>query len=76
MQRVLAFFRFEGLLTRVAPTPVASYGPRRVLYPQLRALRDDDAGFSADPALFLDCCLADELVRLAEQRGLTELSGK
>ncbi len=76
MQRVFAFFRLEGLLTRISPTSAASYGPRRVLYPQLRSLRDDGAGFGAEPALFLDRCLADELVRLAEQLALTQLGAR
>jgi hypothetical protein len=47
---------------------VASYGPRRALYPQLASLRAGEAGFASDPALFLDRCLADELVRFAEER--------
>jgi hyaluronoglucosaminidase len=74
MQQVFGFFRLEGMLTRIAPTAVASYGPRRVLYPQLGSMRDDGAAFGADQALFLDRCLADELVELAEQLALARLS--
>ncbi len=68
LQKVLAFFTLEGRLERMRVPAVASYGPRRALYPQLASLRDGEAGFAADPALFLDCCLADELVRFAEER--------
>ncbi len=75
MQQVFALFRFEGTLTRIAPGGVASYGPRRVLYPQLTALRDDVATFGSDPALFVDHCLADELVGLAETAALARLRG-
>lgn len=73
MQRIFAFFRFEGMLSRIVPVATASYGPRRVLYPQLRSLRDDEAAFGADPALFVDRCLADEVVRLAEEMALRAL---
>lgn len=67
MQRIFALFRLEGMLSRIVPVATASYGPRRVLYPQLRSLRDDEATFGDDPALFVDRCLADEVVRLAEE---------
>ncbi len=49
---------------------VTSYGPRRVLYPQLVSMNEDEAGFGADPALFRDRCLADEIVRFAEDQAL------
>jgi hyaluronoglucosaminidase len=68
LQKVLAFFTLEGRLERMRTPAVASYGPRRALYPQLASLRDGEAGFAADPALFLDRCLADEVVRFAEER--------
>lgn len=74
MQRVFAFFRLEGMLTRIVPVATASYGPRRVLYPQLTAMRDDRAGFGADQSLFVDRCLADELVRFAEAIALAQLT--
>ncbi len=68
LQKVLAFFALEGRLERMRTPAVASYGPRRALYPQLASLRDGEDGFAADPALFLDRCLADEVVRFAEER--------
>ncbi|MDX2170552.1 MAG: protein O-GlcNAcase [Deltaproteobacteria bacterium] len=73
MQRVFAFFRLEGMLTRIATPSVASYGPRRVLYPQLGSMRDDGASFGDDPCLFVDRCLADEVVRYAERLALERL---
>jgi len=74
LERVLAFSRFEGRLTQLPIPAVSSYGPRRVLYPQLASLGDEDACFGSDPALFVDCCLSDEVVRLAERRTLERLS--
>ena len=76
MQLVFAFFRFEGLLTRIAPAAVASYGPRRVLYPQLGSMRDDGAAFGADQSLFIDRCLTDEVLKLAERMALARLSAE
>lgn len=75
MACVTAFFRFEGRLTRTPPGALVSYGPRRAVYPQLVSMRDDEAGFGADPALFLDRCLGDEIVRFAESRALSRLGG-
>ncbi|HSP99561.1 MAG TPA: beta-N-acetylglucosaminidase domain-containing protein [Candidatus Dormibacteraeota bacterium] len=75
MQRVFALFRLEGMLSRIVPVATASYGPRRVLYPQLVSMRDDEAAFGTDPALFVDRCLADEVVRFAEEVALRELAG-
>jgi hyaluronoglucosaminidase len=72
--KVLAFFRFESRLRRPPPETI-HYGPRRVLYPQLASLRDEEAGFGADPALFVDRCLSEELVRLAERAALSALGG-
>jgi tetraacyldisaccharide-1-P 4'-kinase len=53
-----------------------SYGPRRAVYPQLVSHDDDDARFGDDPVLFLDRCLAEEVVRFAEARALDRLSGR
>jgi hyaluronoglucosaminidase len=73
VERALAVFGFETR-ARAAPAEAAeSYGARRVLYPQLASLREEDARFGPDPALFLDGCLADEVVRLAEARAAAAL---
>ncbi len=69
MDRFLAFTRFEGRLTHLTTGNKASFGPRRVLYPQLRNHEDDGACFGDDPALFVDHCLADAFVRHAEATG-------
>jgi hyaluronoglucosaminidase len=68
LAKATGFFAFQSRLERTPPSAVASYGPRRAVYPQLASLRDREARFGDDRALFLDCCLADELVRLAEER--------
>jgi hyaluronoglucosaminidase len=65
-----AFLSMEGRFTREPEPAQSSYGPRRVLYPQLVELRADEVRFGTDPALFLDRCLSDEFVRLAEQAAL------
>jgi hyaluronoglucosaminidase len=75
LTHVWAFFRFEEMLARIPPAAVASYGPRRVLYPQLVSLRDDAARFGSEPALFVGRCLVDDLVRLAERTALERLGG-
>jgi hypothetical protein len=36
-------------------------------------MRDDSMSLGADPALYTDRCLADELIRFVEQRALAEL---
>ncbi|MGH0037418.1 MAG: protein O-GlcNAcase [Myxococcota bacterium] len=74
LARALAFFAFEGQLTRLPPPGPTSYGPRRVLYPQLVSMREDGAGFGADPALVRDRNLADEVVEAVEAWGLRQVS--
>ncbi len=71
--RMFAFFAFEGRLASEPPTGKTSYGPRRVLYPQLVSMRDDAMSLGEDPALMRDRCLADEFVRLAEELALARL---
>jgi len=72
--QVLAFFAMQGALSREPCPPQASYGPRRVLYPQLASMRDDAMGFGSDPALVTGACLADDLVELAERVALDRFS--
>jgi len=76
LHRIVAFFGFETRLAHATPAGMhVSYGPRRAVYPQLASLRDDEARFGPDPALFLDRNLGDELVRLAERVALARLGG-
>jgi hyaluronoglucosaminidase len=67
-QKMLSVFGLERKVRGRASAEAESYGPRRVLYPQLASLDEANARFGSDPALFLDRCLADELVRAAETR--------
>lgn len=68
--RMLGFVGFEGKLTREPIPGKVSYGPRRVLYPQLVSMGDDTMAFGADPSLFTDRNLADALIRHVEARAL------
>jgi len=72
-RKAQAFMAMEGRFTREPELAQSSYGPRRVLYPQLVELRADAVRFGTDPALFLDRCLSDEFVRLAERAALRAL---
>jgi hyaluronoglucosaminidase len=74
--KVLAYVRLEGRLTRLVPSVRASYGPRRVLYPQLVSMRDDEMGFGADPSLMRSRCLADDIVDFVADLALWMLSGE
>jgi hyaluronoglucosaminidase len=65
LAKSLAWIRCEGRLTRHPPAATTSYGPRRVLYPQLTGLSSGAARFGADPALFTGRCLGDEIVDVA-----------
>jgi hyaluronoglucosaminidase len=73
LAQAIAFLAMEGKLTRIPLPAAASYGPRRAVYPQFACLQDAAAALGDDPALFLDRCLADELVRFAEEQALARL---
>jgi hyaluronoglucosaminidase len=74
-QRCAALMVLEGRLTADA-TPVAqSYGPRRVLYPQIASMGDDTMMLGPDPALFRNRCLADAFILFAEEVALSRLKG-
>jgi len=62
--RTLAYVRMEARLTRLPAARAVSFGPRRVLYPQLSSMRDEDMGFGPEPCLITGRCLADEMVDL------------
>ncbi|HVN39820.1 MAG TPA: beta-N-acetylglucosaminidase domain-containing protein [Myxococcota bacterium] len=62
---VFAFFRFAVRSGEPPPAKV-SYGPRRLLYPQLASMRDETMGFGADPWLLRGRNLADDFVALAD----------
>lgn len=71
--RVFAFFALEARLSREPLPAKTSYGPRRVLYPQLTSMRDDEMALTNDPTLLTDRCLADDFVRCAEELALARL---
>jgi hyaluronoglucosaminidase len=72
--RVFALFALASRLSREPVPPETSYGPRRVLYPQLSELRDDTMALSrSDPTLVQGRCLADEVISLAERLALARL---
>lgn len=76
LHRVFAFFALAAKAAQPPASAQVSFGPRRAFYPQLASLRDEDAGFGDDPALYLDRSLADELCRLAERAALARLGGR
>jgi hyaluronoglucosaminidase len=71
---VFAFMALESKLSREPIPSVASYGPRRVLYPQLVSMRDDEMALTRDPTLVTDRCLADDFVTLAERFALARVT--
>jgi len=76
LAKVRSLFGFENRVQAAASPLASSYGPRRVVYPQLVSLRDDAAGFGPDPALFKDRNLADEMVAFVEAFGLEKLRAR
>lgn len=71
--KIAALFGLEIRLGSEPEPRHASYGPRRVLYPQLASMAEDAMGFGSDPALVRGRCLADEFVALAEELALDRL---
>lgn len=72
--RIATLFTLEVRLGTEDQPRHASYGPRRVLYPQLTSMVEDAMGLGADPALVRGRCLADEFVALAEDLALERLT--
>ena len=68
--KVAAFSRMEGRLTRLCPPLASSYGPRRVLYPQLIDMTARGMRFGSDPSLLRGRNLADEWIELVEDLAL------
>lgn len=71
-----AVFACFAFATRSGEPPLAqvSYGPRRLLYPQLVSMRDETMGFGADPWLLRGRCLADDFVALADAQAQARLA--
>gem|GEM_PF-1212528 len=76
LARCLALVRMEGALTRIPQGVVTSYGPRRLLVPQLASMRERNAHFGTDPTLFIDHSLAETWIDFVEEEGLRVLGGE
>ncbi len=73
-ERVFALLRMEGLLALESDNGRVSYGPRRVMYPQLTSMYADEMSFSVEPALIRDRCLTDEILEFVEELSMFALS--
>jgi hypothetical protein len=73
MSRTFALFGLETTLSAEPEPRCVSYGPRRILYPQLASMREGEMGFGEDPCLIRDRSLAEDLVRLVEELALERL---
>jgi hyaluronoglucosaminidase len=71
--KTFALFGLEAALASEPHPERVSYGPRRVLYPQLASMREPEMGFGDDPALIRDRNLSEEFVRLVEDLALERL---
>lgn len=71
--KLTALFGLELRLGSEALPRHVSYGPRRVLYPQLASMLEDGMGLGSDPALLRGRCLADAYVELAEDLALERI---
>jgi hypothetical protein len=69
----LAVGRMQGRLTRLPVPQATSFGPRRAFYPTFESLDEDNTRFASEPGLFIDCCLADDLIELAEETAVRVL---
>jgi hyaluronoglucosaminidase len=65
-EKVYALLRLEAQLTRDASNGKVSYGPRRVFYPQLTSMREDEMGLTPDGALIRDRSLVEDILVFVE----------
>jgi hyaluronoglucosaminidase len=73
LEKGLALARLEGRLTRLQPSGLVSYGPRRAFLPQLEPFPAAEQALSPDARLLRDRCLAEDVVRFVEDRALSRL---
>ncbi len=73
-ERLFAFMRMQGRLSLEPDNGRVSYGPRRVLYPQLTSMYEDEMRLSVEPTLIRGQCLADEILEFVEDLALFALS--
>lgn len=72
-ERVFALLRMEGRLALEPDNGRVSYGPRRVMYPQLTSMRADEMSLSVEPTLIRDRCLTDEILEFVEDLSIFAL---
>jgi hyaluronoglucosaminidase len=65
-EKVFALLRLEAQLTRDAGNGKVSYGPRRVFYPQLTSMREDEMGLAPGETLIRNRSLADDILVFVE----------
>ena len=65
-QKLRALMVMQARLARGPEADKTSYGPRRVRYPQLVSMREDEMSLGRDPALIRERCLVDEVVEFVE----------
>lgn len=75
-RKLTALFGLELRLGSEADPRHVSYGPRRVLYPQVASMMEGEMRLGADPALLRHRCLADAYVDLAETVALSRTGSR
>ena len=66
VERIARIIRGLRRFSRDGEPARVSYGPRRVLYPQLTSMREDEMALGEDAALIRDRNLIDEIVEFVE----------
>ena len=64
--KLMVLMAMEARFSRDPEPGRVSYGPRRVLYPQLTSMREDEMALGEDAALIRDRNLIDEIVEFVE----------
>jgi hyaluronoglucosaminidase len=73
-ERIFALMRMEGRLALEPDNGRTSYGPRRVMYPQLTTTDEDTMALSVEPTLIRHRNLIDEILEFVEDLSLFALS--
>lgn len=74
IELLLNFLRFESALNEIPLPKEISYGPRKILYPQVTTFGDGTAAFGSDPALYRNKSLVDDIVSAMEERTIEHLT--
>lgn len=73
-ERIFALMRMQGRLALEPDNGRVSYGPRRVMYPQLTSMYEDEMELSVEPTLIRQRCLTDEILEFVEDLSLFALA--